>query len=248
MSFFAKLWSRIRGFFISAGDDLVSSSPQAISATYAAAIDDAKRRYKDMERAVALLARERDRVESTLKSLNQQEAELQNKLEGALAAAEADPANLAHKEAGTRYLTKMQEIDQKQAALTGELETQKIKVEEYKGRLRSFADEIERLKREQGEMVAEFVSNQQIVQLEDRLRGLAESAVDESIVAIRDKVATLKAHAKLAAEMRGATLTNQDQTYERIGTEKMAAARFDELLKSRSARKVGVPAKERDLG
>ncbi len=247
MSFFGKLWARIRGIFITAGDDLVSSSPQAITATYAAAIDDAKRRYKDMERAVALLARERDRVEVALKALEQQEIEFRKKLDGALSAAEADPGNPAHKEAGTRYLTSMKEIDEKQTTLTGELELQKSKVEEYKGRLRSFAKEIEKLKREQGEMVAEFVSNQQIVQLEDRLRGLAESAVDESIVAIREKVATLKSHARLATEMRGATLASQDQTYERIGVEKQAEARFDELLKARTAQKEGI-TKERDLG
>lgn len=248
MSFFGKLWARIRGFFIGAGDDVVSSSPQAITATYAAAIDDAKRRYKDMERAVALLARERDRVEAALKALDQQESELQKKLEGALSAAEADPTNPAHKEAGTRYLTTMKEIDDNQAKLTAEFELQSTKVEEYKNRLRSFAEEIERLKREQGEMVAEFVSNQQIVQLEDRLRGLAESSVDESIVAIRDKVATLKSQARLATEMRGATLESQDRTYERIGAEKQAESRFDELLKARTAQKEGVPAKERDLG
>ncbi len=60
MGFFGKLWARLRGMFIGAGDDLVSSSPEAIRATYAAAIDDAKRRYKEMEQAVALLAREHE--------------------------------------------------------------------------------------------------------------------------------------------------------------------------------------------
>ena len=39
MSYFAKLWAVIRGLFIRAGDDVVSSSPQAIQATYASAID-----------------------------------------------------------------------------------------------------------------------------------------------------------------------------------------------------------------
>jgi phage shock protein A len=248
MGFFGKLWARIRGIFIQAGDDFVSSTPEAISATYAAAIDDAKKRYKEMERAVALLARERDRVETSLKALDQEEEEVRRKLEGALAAAEAEPNNSAHPEAGTRYLTRIKEIDEKQASLTAELEAQRQKVEEYKLKLRSFSDEIDRLKREQGEMVAEFVSNQQMLQLEDRLKGLAETAVDESIVAIREKVAGLKAQAKIASEMRGAALEGQDEAYARIGAEKDAQARFDELLKARTAGKTAVVDKERDLG
>jgi len=248
MSFFGKLWAMLRGVFIRAGDDLVSSSPEAIRSTYAAAINDAKKRYKDMEGAVALLAREREKTEQSLKSLETEEADLQRRLEGALAAAEAAPENATHREAGTRYLSRLKDIAEKKGTLATDLEAQRGKVEDYKIKLRSFTDEIERLKREQGEMVAEFVSNQQVLQLEDRLRGLADTAVDESIVAIRDKVAALRSQAKIATEMRSSTSGAQDETYERIGAEKEAAARFDELLKARSATKAGVAEKERDLG
>lgn len=248
MSFFGNLWAMIRGIFIGAGDDMVSSSPEAIRATYATAIDEAKRRYKDMERAVALLAREREKTEMILKDLQKEELETQRKLDGALAAAEGEPQNPAHREAGARYIARMREIDEKETKLTEDLESQKNKVEEYKMKLRSFTDEIENLKKEQGQMVAELISNQQVLQLENRLRGLGESAVDESIVAIRDKVAGLRQQAKIAAEMRGAGLDTQDAAYERMGAEREAASRFDELLKARAAAKAGVPEKERDLG
>jgi phage shock protein A len=248
MSFFGKLWAVIRGIFIRAGDDLVSSSPEAIRATYATAIDDAKRRYKEMEKAVALLAAQRQKTEMTLKDLANEEAELNSKLEGSLVAAESDPTDFSHKEAGTRYLTRIQEIDEKQAKLAGELDSQSARVEEYKTKLRTFMDEINKLKREQGEMVAEYISAQQVVQLEDRLKGLGESAVDESLVAIREKVSTLQARAQISAEMRGATVTTQDQTYERLGKEREVSSKFDDLLKARTAAKGVVKDKERDLG
>lgn len=248
MGFFGKLWAVIRGFFIRAGDDMVSSSPEAINATYATAINDAKKRYKEMEKAVALLAVQKDKTENMLKDLDRQEEDLRRKLEGALASAEADPSDPSHREAGTRYLANMKEIDEKQARLTSELEGQQAKVYEYQVKLRSFMDEINKLKREQGEMVAEMVSAQQMVQLEDRLKGLGETAVDESLVAIRDKVANLKAQARVAAEMRGSTLSAQDETYERLGSQREAASQFDELLKARSAQKAGAKEKERDLG
>lgn len=248
MGFFGKLWARIRGMFIGAGDDVVSSSPEAIRATYAAAIDDAKRRYKEMEQAVAMLARERDRTETLVKDLEKEEAELQRKLEGSLAAAEADPNNPIHREAGTRYLARIKEIGEKQASLVLSLDTERKKVEDYKLRLRSFTDEIGRLQKEQGEMVAEFVSTRQVIQLEDRLKGLGESSVDESIVAIREKVAAMRSHAKIATEMSTATVEAQDRAYEQMGVNKEAASRFDELLKARTSVKAGVSDKERELG
>jgi phage shock protein A len=248
MGFIGKLWAVVRGFFIRAGDDVVSGGPEAIRATYASAIDDAKRRYKDMQQAVARLVRERARTEQSLKDLDIEEKELQKKLEGALAMAEAEPDNPSHREAGSRYLTRIREIDEKQAALTEDLDVQRDKVEGYKTKLRAFSDEIEKLKREQGEMVAEFVSSRQVIQLEDRLKGLGESAVDESIVAIREKVANLKAEAKVASEMSSSSTGAQDERYERVGAEKEAANRFDELLKARRAEKTGVAEKERDLG
>ncbi len=247
MSFLGKLWTRIKGMFINAGDDVVSSSPEAIRATYAAAIDEAKRRYLEMERAVALLAREREKTDQALKDLDQEETEIRSRLEGALAAAESEPDNPLHREAGARYLTRIREIDQKEAQLTQELESQKDKVEDYKIRLRSFSDEIDKLKKEQGEMLAEFVSTQQVIQLESRLRGLAESSVDESIVAIRDKVGAMKAQAKIATEMRQSGKAQLDDKYQRIGAEKQAEAQFEELLKQRS-RHTPVPEKTRDLG
>ncbi len=248
MGFFGKLWAVIRGVFIQAGDDLVSRSPESIKATYASAIDEAKKNYKEMERAVALLVNEREKTEALLKELDDEERELQRKLEGTLAMAEAEPDNIAHREAGSRYLARQKEIDLKQAALTEDLELQRSRVEEYKSRLRSFFNEIDKLKREQGEMVAEFVSSQQMVRLEDRLRGLSESSVDESIVAIREKVQRMKSEANIAAEMRESTVASQDETYERLGAEREAEARFDELLKARSAPQQAAAEKERDLG
>lgn len=248
MGFFGKLVALVRGFFIRAGDDLVSQSPEAIRSTYAVAIQEAKKRYKEMEEAVALLARERERSEEALRNLDREEQELLKKLEGALSAAVAEPNNPAHREAGTRYQVRIQEIDAKQEALTQELDSQSGKVEEYKTRLRGFMTEIEQLKREQGEMVAEFMSSRQVLVLEDRLKGLSETAVDESVVAIREKVANLKAQAKIASELRSAEVGAHDGTYERIGEETLAANKFDELLKARLEAKAGVKDKARDLG
>ncbi len=72
--------------------------------------------------------------------------------------------------------------------------------------------------------------------------------MDESIVAIRERVAAMRSHAKIATEMSTSTVQSQDRAYEHVGTEKEAASKFDELLKARSSVKAGVSDKERELG
>jgi phage shock protein A len=248
MSFFGRLWQQIRGIFIRAGDDLVSGSPEAIRASYATAIDDAKRRYKDLQEAVAMLAHQREKTASRLKTLDDEEKDVQKKLEGSLTLAESEPDNPAHREAGTRYLKRLQELEGRQGELAEELDAQSSRVQEYMAKLRTFMSQIDKLKKEQGEMVAEFVSNRQVLQLENRLKGLGDTAIDESLVAIRDKVGQLKAQARIASEMREGTTTAQDETYERVGAEKLAESRFDELLEARIKAKAGATEKERDLG
>ncbi len=248
MSFFAQLWARFKGIFIRAGDDIVAGSPEAIRATYAAAIDEAGRRRQELREAVALLLRERDKVQGLLKTLQTEAADLQRRLEGALSKAEAEPDRIEHKEAGVRYLQRITEIEEKRKKIAEELDFQAKRVEEYKARLVTFDDEVERLRREQGEMVAEFVSNRQVLQLENRLKGLGESSVDESIVTIRERIGQMKAEVKLVTEMSGTTVRTQDDAYERAGAEKEARQRFDELLKARATENTPVPDKERDLG
>ncbi len=227
---------------------MVAGSPEAIKSTYAAAINEAQKRYKDLETAVALLARERERTEDRLKSQDRELRELEQKLEGALSAAEAQPDDPTHREAGIRYQTRIQEIQETEAKLSQDLELQKQKVEDYKVRLRAFKMEIDTLKREQGEMVAEYVSNQQVITLEHRLQGLGESAVDQSVVAIREKVANTRSQARIATEMNQASASHQDAKYEQIGAKKVAAEKFDELLRARTEAKEGAKVKTRDLG
>jgi phage shock protein A len=248
MGFLSKIWVIIRGFFIRSGDDLVSNSPDAIRSTYASAIEDSKKRYRQMVEAVSLLAREREKSETKLKDLENEKKEMHRRLDGALDAAQAAPNDLAHREAGSRYLERIKAIEAEQLIVEQNLQTQSLRVEEYKTQIRGFSDEIDRLKREQGEMVAEFVSSQQIISLENRLQGLGESSVDESLVAIREKVGTMRARAKIASEMGKATVQSQDRVYEDLGARQEAANRFDELLKGRQKGVISIATESRSLG
>jgi phage shock protein A len=248
IKFFKRIWTILVGTFFRMGDDAVSSSPSAIRSTYAVAIDDAYKRYRDMQQAVALLAREREKTSLEIKKLSEREEELQRKLNGALSLSEQDPDNEDHRKAGARYLEEIQKINSRQAELEKIHENQIGRVDSYKGKLRDFTSEIEKLKREQGEMVAEFVSNKHIIELESKLQGIGETSTDSAIVAIREKVANLRAEANIASEMGEATAETTDKQYEEAGAETQAVKQFDELLKARSYANKSTSSESRELG
>ncbi|MBN1231947.1 MAG: hypothetical protein JXA60_01150 [Candidatus Coatesbacteria bacterium] len=248
--FLKKLWIRITGIFLEAGDDVVSGSPSAVKATYRAAIHKAKNEYQIMFDAVAQLAAQRERTIAELQKIDGEEIQLKQNLEGALVAAEKDPENIKHKQAGERYIKRLDEINLRQDQLNKDLEVQTSKVEEYKLKLTRFQEEIKNLEREMGESVADFISSQQIVQLENRLQGLGQSVEDEAIVAIREKIAKMKAKAKIASELGHTNVEIQDREYAQMGKEKIASTKFEELLKQRQEKAAEIKEAEekRDLG
>jgi phage shock protein A len=258
-SFLKKLFVRIAGWFHIAGNDLVSSSPDAIRSTYAAAIQEAAEDYKSMQEGLALIMQQAARIKGLLDGFIKIEVQTHASLDGALELAAKDPANELHREAGSKYLVKLEELRGKIEQQTKDYDTLTKMVGEYKVKLASMRIQIEDLRREQAEKQVEFVAAQNTLRLEEKLQGIStRSAVDESIIAIREKIENMKAQVRVVTEMRGTEPTSD--AYAEIGAEKQAAIKFDELLRARQTTSAQIepgrlvplltkePVKVRDLG
>lgn len=258
-SFLKKLLVRLAGWFHTAGDDLVSSSPDAIKSTYAAAIQEAAEDYKSMQEGLALIMQQAARIKGLLDGFVKAEVQTQASLEGALELAAKSPGNALHREAGSKYLVKLEELRGKIVLQTKDYDNLTKMVGDYKVKLASMRTQIEDLKREQAEKQVEFIAAQNTLRLEEKLQGIStRSAVDESIIAIREKVENMKAQVRVVTEMHG-TEPGTD-AYAEIGAEKQAAIKFDELLQARQTKPAQIeagrvvpllteePAKVRDLG
>jgi phage shock protein A len=255
-SFLRKLLVRIMGWFQIAGDNLVSSSPESIKSTYAAAIQEAYREYKSMQEGLGMIMQQATRIKGLWDSLKKEMQITQAKLDGAIELADQEPDDLKHKEAGSKYLVRLDELKVKVAEQQKNYDNLTKMVADYKVKLIAMKVQIDDLKREQAEMQVEFIAAHSTLRLEEKLQGISTtSAVDESILAIREKVENMKAQVKVASEMRGAE--PDEAEYAEVGAEKQAQVRFDELLKARQEAKTAkevtpIPqptlVKERDLG
>ena len=232
-NFLRRLWVRIRGLLITTGDEMVSNSPEAIKSTYAAAIDDARKDYKEMQQGLAMIMQQEKRLENAVDSADATLKDLEQKLNGALEAAEADPSNTLHKDAGAKYISRIKEVKERREQNKTELDSIRAMLDKYKSQLTKMHSQVEDLQRERSQMLADYVTANNALKLEDKLSGMVtDDSTNEAVVAIREKVRNMQAQVQVAAEMRGATV--QDDVYAEIGSERDSANRFDELLAARA--------------
>ena len=76
MGFFSSVLIRIKGFFLQAGDDIVSGSTSSIKATYRTIEEQEIKRYNQMLDAVSSLARQRAQTEQEIQKDEEQLSEL----------------------------------------------------------------------------------------------------------------------------------------------------------------------------
>ena len=247
--FLGKLLVIVKGWFINTGDDLVSSGPSTIKSTYASAIAEATKRYQEMKQGLGMIIQQKTRLQNQHDKIDEELEKLHIKLDGAIQAAEHDADDTQARKDGQRFLSRIKELEEKKKSTISQIEGMVGKLVEYKNRLSEMHAEVDKLKVERGEMVAEFMTAQHALRLEEQLSGLpTESSIDEAVVAIREKVENMKAQVQVASEMRGASTVEGDKRYEELGEFSRTETQFDELLRARAATpKIQAAAPQRQL-
>ena len=232
------VWVRFKGGAEQSADEIVSSSPDAIKAVYASAINEAKQTKTEMEQALGLLFQQRNRVILAIAQQEQAEKDTADKLQGAVTMSIKEADNPIHKQAGAKYLVQRQTFENKAEESKAELGRLDGMINEYKVRINQAGDRVIELGKEKAVALTEFTVAKNTLRLKEQLQGLSAghgTATDEALVAVRDKIGALKAEVMAAQEM-GALLppgTTRD-VYAEIGAEQNAAAEFEKLVARQS--------------
>ena len=253
MGFFSSVLIRLKGFFLQAGDDIVSGSTSSIKATYRTIEEQEIKRYNHMLDGVSSLARQRSQTEQEIQKDEEQLSELAQEMEGALAIAEREPENQqVHEQAYNRAFTKKEELEARLEQRRSKFEELDQKVENYKIELSNFQERVQSLKQEGDEAVADLISSESIVRIEQRLQGLSTEGADQALDAVRRKVQDTKAKAQIASEIGGTDVSRQRERYRTAAKQSSGASEFSERLKQRqqakTAQSQAETAEERKLG
>lgn len=235
-------WKKARGI-IKAADEQFTGSVDGISAAFDIHRDKMVTQFQGLRDAIAEVESVLEEKRSRLEALNLEEEELLQKREGALAKAEEaqenndQPAYEKHAHAFERFQTRIDEIEELQTRLEGEVKETSASMDRYLLQLQDFQAEIEKMPQQKAEAIADFVSAKQIVELNDRLKGLETSLDRGPISAVMEANRRLTAKARISEKLAKVDVRVQDKEYEKAGRQSTARNKLDQMLAARRLEK-----------
>lgn len=228
---------------VRAADAQFTSTTQGISDAFDIAADKLKGQYQSLRDAVAQVEMVGEQKRQRLEELNKQEKQALTRRDGALKAVEASRAAGDKAEeskataAFTRYQADIQRIEAEQKEIEASLIALEANTKQHMAALTKLQAEVQKLPQEKAEQIAKFVSNTQLIQLNDRLGGLQTSIDMGPIDAVRKANAELSAKAVVSGKLAGTDVVAQDDEYEALGAGDTANDTLEQMLAARNAAK-----------
>ena len=215
---------------IDSKSDKLLSSPSGIKATYQQTREQWTKQYAEIRGAIAQLMTVLEQKKKLVDSLSQEASAVKIKLKGAVEQYKKTN-DVKYQQAFNDLFKRDKELATKQEHLSGEINELHSKVEDYKTKLNDMQSRIHDLKSQEAEAIADIVSSQQIIKLNDRLNNLSTELDDRNLQAIEDRREGLKAEAKLSGELAQAEATpNLEAELLNAGMQSEAADVFAAML------------------
>ena len=232
-------WRKARGI-IDAADQQFTGSVDGIGAAFDIHQEQLIKQFNGLRDAIAEVESVLEDKRRRLAKLNDEEQDLLRKREGALVLAEQTQGKDAtayeqHAGAFERFQNRIDEIEEMQKRLEGEIGEASKTVDKHMLQLQEMQAEIQRLPQQKAEAIADYVSAKQIIELNDRLQGM-ESSVDRGpIAAVLEANRQLTSKARITEKLAGADVRVQEKEYARAGREATAHSKLQEMLAARKA-------------
>ena len=210
-------------------DNLVTT-PTGIKATYSKTRDKWTKQYTEVREAVAQLMAVLGQKTKQMEELNREADEVKLKMSGAVKQFK-DSSDTKYKQAFTDLFTREKELAEEQNEMDNEITELKAKVDAYKEKLIEMKSRIDNLDKEEAEAIADVVSSQQIINLNDRLNNVSTKLDDQNLRAIQQRRDLLKSKAKLSADLSPEVLEpNLDKELLEAGINSEASDVFAAML------------------
>jgi len=219
------LWSGFLSLWIT---DVEKRHPEI---AYQNAIDAMIEKYSMLKSATASIIRRRQDVEARLKSGTEELASITADLEGAIATGQDDLAVV--------LIQKKNALDTSVAALKGDMEQAQKDADDAKDSLLQVKGEIDKLKAEKDRMLAQMLSAQARVKIQNQLEGLSVDAEVRALDNVREHIKNTVAEANLGQELRSSDLDVRLAKLRQSSGAVTAKQQLEEMKKARAAQAAG---------
>jgi phage shock protein A len=243
---FNAIYYAITGGLDDARRDL-DTNPNVMRAKYKEIIEEKTSRVQEYKQAVATLLAQQEKKTVRLEKLQEDANKLENLKSGALAKAKQEAARL--KKAGKgkdeiqsdpdykRCLAAFQDFSstlaekkERMEELEGDIESYRQRVGKHKIQLQSVAREIEKLKTEAADAVADIIGAKEEQKMADMLSGISEDTTGAELERMRDLKERVKAEAKISSELAGTDAVVQEREFLEYARQKETDNEFDTLV------------------
>lgn len=222
----------------------VSSDPAVVQATFDNIIQEKKKRISQYKEAVGAMIAQEEKKKTALKRISEEIARLTKLRDGAAAMARKlvekhngdaesvrnDPEYLKCQSAFKDFSTSLQEKEQHVQELEDDIEGFEHNIAGHKTQLQSLLREIEKLKTEKHETVAELLTSKEEREIADMISGISQDRTHEELQELRDIRDNAKATARVSREVAGIDSQRSEQEFLEYAAQTTADSEFDALI------------------
>ena len=244
-------WFKAVGYLLTGQVDAarrtLDANPHVIKAKFDDIVEEKTRRIHQYKEAVAKLIAQEERKITTLKELNEDIKKLERLKAGALAKAKQATAKLQaagksmeeikadedYKRCLTAYNdfnSTLAEKQQRVEEIEADVEEYRKTISDHKVQLQGLLRELEKVKSESAETVADVITAKQEKDIADTLAGIAQDGTAEELQKMRELRQEIKAEVRISRELSGSDAKVQEQEFLQYARETEASSEFDALL------------------
>lgn len=244
-------WAKAVGYLLTGQLDsarrTLDTNPHVMRAKYDEVIRDKTDRIHQYKQAVAGLIAQQENKIAKVKTLTAETNKLEDLKAGALAKAKQKVAQLqaqgkteqdiktdeeylkclaAYNDFSSTLLEKQARIDEHET----DIKTYSDKIKDHKIQLQHLVREIDTLKAEAADAVAEIITAKQEKEIADAFSGIAEDGTEKELQRMRELRQEVKAEARISREMAGTDTRAQEAEFMEYARSSVANDEFDSLV------------------
>jgi chromosome segregation ATPase len=222
----------------------LSVNPNVVRATYDNVIEEKTKRIHQYKDAVGAMIAQEEKKKSTLKRITEEVTKLQKLRDGAAAMArkvverhqgntesvKSDPEYLKCQAAYKDFSSTLAEKEAHCVELEEDLTTIEQTVSGHKTQLQSLLRDLEKIKQEKHEAVADLITATEEKEIADMVAGISQDRTSEELQELRDIRDEAKATARISREMSGLDVKRSEEAFLDFATKSAADSEFDALI------------------
>ena len=244
--FFKAIWYTLTGKAHESADKMMEN-PEAVRGAYEDIIKDKKGNIQRYKQAIGQLIALVEQKRSAVKNLTDEVERLEELKAGAIAKAQQTAAQLQGeglapeqvKQHGdyTRCVTAYQDFNSnlvektdRITALEGEIEGAQADIESHKLQITSLHRDLDKIKSEQSEAVADLITAREQEEIADMLSGISMDGTSAELTRMREIREKAKARSKVAQELAGTDSKSEEEEFLTAARSSATSDEFDALI------------------